>query len=66
MPKLYEINGYQIAELMEEVNDARLLALATARMENYNARELISGEEVFRNLGITEDDLLGFEEVELE
>lgn len=49
-PKEYE-------ELMEEINDARLLSLATKRLENYEPSKLIDGDDVFRNLGITDDDL---------
>ncbi len=53
-------------ELMEEVNDARLLAVATERMQNYDPSKNISGQKVFENLGITDSDLENFDEVEFE
>lgn len=53
-------------ELMEEVNDARLLALATERMAHFDPDTLIPEEEIMREFGITEEDLAGFEEVEFE
>ena len=56
----------QYMALMDELNDARLLAIAIERMENFNPDTLISQEESNRRLGITEEDLKGFEEVEIE
>lgn len=52
--------------LKEEINDARLLELAIDRWENTDPSTWISGEEVFQKLGITEEDLADFENVELE
>ena len=52
--------------LMDEVNDARLLAVASERMAHFNPATLISEEEMNRRLGITEDDLTGFDEVDIE
>ena len=48
------------------MNDARLLATAIDRMEHFNPNTLISQEEVDRRLGITEEDLKGYEDVEFE
>lgn len=56
----------QYMALMDELNDARLLATAIDRMEDFNPDTLISQEESNRRLGITEEDLKGFEEVEIE
>ena len=54
-------------EAMDEVlSDARLLEIAVARMQNYNPETAIPAEEVYRNLGITEEDLAGSDEVEIE
>ena len=53
-------------ELKEEINDARLLELAIDRWEKTDPSTWISGEEVFQKLGITEEDLADFENVELE
>lgn len=50
----------------EKTNDARMLALATKRMTYYDPSTLISCEEMDHRLGITEDDLLGWEDIEIE
>ena len=52
--------------LMEELNDARLLAVPSERMAHFDPSTLISEEEMNRRLGVTEDDLSGFDEVEIE
>lgn len=54
------------ARLMDELNDARLLALANERMAAYDPDALISEEEMDRRLGITEEELNGMDEAELE
>lgn len=51
---------------MDELNDARLLAVASERMAHYDPSKLISEEEMNRRLGVTEDDLKDFESVEIE
>ena len=56
----------EYVRLMEEVNDARLLATATERMSHYDPSATISGEEMNRRLGITESDLADFDKVEIE
>ena len=56
----------EYVRLMDEVNDARLLEIAVARMQNYDPETAIPAEEVYRNLGITEEDLAGSDEVEIE
>ena len=43
-----------------------MLALATKRMTYYDPSTLISCEEMDHRLGITEDDLLGWEDIEIE
>ena len=55
----------QYMELIEEINDARLLTVANERMEHFNPETLISEEEMDRFLGISEEDLKGYEEVEI-
>lgn len=52
--------------LMDEVNDARLLAIAAERFANYDPANVITEEEMDKRFGITETDLEGYEEVELE
>ena len=53
-------------KLMDEVNDARLLTVANARMQNFNKDSLISGKELYEELGITKEDLDSIGEVEIE
>ncbi|MGN0461607.1 MAG: type II toxin-antitoxin system Phd/YefM family antitoxin [Ruminococcus sp.] len=52
--------------LMDEVNDARLLAIANERMSNYDPSEAISAEDIYRELGITDEDIAHCTEVEIE
>lgn len=52
--------------LMDELNDARLAALAAERMTHFNPENTVSEAEMNRRLGITEDDLAGFDEVDIE
>lgn len=56
----------EYVRLMDEVNDARLLAIAAERFANYDPANVITEEEMDKRLGITETDLEGYEEVELE
>lgn len=56
----------EYVRLMDEVNDARLLSIATERFAHYDSANLITEEEMDRRLGITEDDLKGYEEVDIE
>ncbi len=52
--------------LMDEVNDARLMAIAVSRMANFDPSTVIPAEELYRELGITKDDLDAVGEVEFE
>ena len=56
----------EYVRLMDEVNDARLLAVATERMAHYDSSTLISEEEMNRRLGVTAADLADFDEVDIE
>lgn len=56
----------EYVSLMDEVNDARLTALAMKRLENITDSTLVSAETVNSELGITEEDLADADEVELE
>ena len=51
---------------MDELNDARLLVEASERMAHFDPSTLISEKEMNRRLGVTENDLAGFDEVEIE
>lgn len=52
--------------MIDELEDARLCALAEARMEHFDAEKTISFDDMNRKLGIKEEDLTDFDEVELE
>ena len=56
----------EYVRLMDEVNDARLFAVATERMSSFDSSKLISEEEMDRKLGISEKELEGVGEVEFE
>lgn len=52
--------------LMDEVNDSRLLAVATERIEHFNPDSVISADDLYNELGITQADLDAVGEVEFE
>ena len=56
----------EYVQLIEEVNNARLLAIAVERMKNMDPDTLINQEEVYSELGITQKDIDNFDEVEFE
>ena len=65
-PECVLISPDEYVRLMDEVNDARLLALAVKRMENFNPNNTISEKQVMEELGVSEEDLSDFDEVEFE
>ena len=56
----------EYVRLVDEANDARLEAIAAKRLVHYDPDTLLSQDEVMRELGLTEQDLAGWEDVELE
>ena len=56
----------EYVKLMDELNDARLLSLANERMHNFDASDLIASEKLYKELGITIEDLDAIGEVEFE
>ena len=60
------ISPEEYVRLMDELNEARLLAVASERMAHFDPVSLISEEEMNRRLGVAEDDLAGFDEVDIE
>ena len=56
----------EYVRLMDEVNDARLLAVAAERMSSFDSSTLVSEEEMDKKLGITEKELDSVGEVEFE
>ncbi len=51
---------------MQKNNDSLLLAVTLERMKNYDPSKNIPADEVQRELGITDEELADFEEVEFE
>ncbi|MBO4468156.1 MAG: type II toxin-antitoxin system Phd/YefM family antitoxin [Clostridia bacterium] len=56
----------EYVKLMEEVNDARLLTLASERMANFDASKTVSEEDVLNEFGINADDVSDIQKVEIE
>ena len=56
----------EYVRLMDEVNDARLLTIATERMQHFDSAKVISQEEVDREFGFTPEDFADADEVEIE
>lgn len=50
----------------ESLLDEELLQIAQERMEHFDPDKTISDEEIMERFGITEDDLEGYESVEIE
>ena len=66
IPECVLISPDEYVRLMDEVNDARLLALAVKRMENFNPNNTIFEKQVMEEFGVSEEDLSDFAEVEFE
>jgi len=65
-PECVLMSPEDYVRLIDELNDAKLYALAVERMENFDRAKCIPHEQVMKELGITEEDLEGFEDVEIE
>ena len=65
-PECVLLSPEEYLKIMDELNDSRLLAIANARMADYDASNLIPGDKVFENLGLSDADLEDYNEVELE
>ena len=64
-PECVLISPEEYTSLMDEVNDARLLILATERLGKYDPEKLVSQKDMDRKYGFSADDLKGYEEVEI-
>ena len=53
-------------EMIDEINDARLLAIANERLAHFDPSTLIPEEKVWERLNITDEDLEAVGEVEFE
>jgi len=56
----------EYVRLMDEINDARLLAIATERMQHFDSAKIISQEDVDREFGFTPEELADANEVVIE
>lgn len=65
-PECVLLSPEEYLHLMDEVNDAKLAALAAERMQHFDPAAAISAEEVYRSHGITEADLASMDEIEFE
>lgn len=61
---LVPMNEYKL--LSAEHDDIRLIAIADERMSHFDRSKLIPAEEFYREFGITDEDIKGWEDVELE
>ncbi len=61
-PECVLLSPEEYIRLMDALNDAQLLAIATERMEHFDLSQAIPEEEVKRKLGITEEDLAALDE----
>lgn len=52
--------------LSDEVNDAKLLALASERMVKADPAMFVPAEHLYAELGITQDDLDAVDEIDIE
>ena len=65
-PECVLLSPEEYLRLIDEVNDAKLAALAAQRMQNFDADKAIPAEEVYQKYGISDADLADFDEVEFE
>lgn len=65
-PECVLLSPEEYLHLMDEINDAKLAALAAERMQHFDPAAAIPAEEVYRDHGITEADLSAMDEVEFE
>ena len=65
-PECVLLSPEEYLRLIDEVNDAKLAALAAQRMQGFDPADAISAEEVYRQNGITKAALDSMDEVEFE
>lgn len=66
IPECVLLSPEEYTELIEQLEDAKLLSLAEERLANYDPNTVITSEEMDKIFNITSKDLDGFEEVEFE
>ncbi len=60
------LSPQEYMQMINEMEEARLRTLVEARMEHFDAKNTVSFEALNNKLGISEEDLAGYDEVELE
>ena len=65
-PECVLLSPEEYVRLMNELNEAKLIAIAAQRMATFDSSKAIPASDVYKELGITEEDLSGFDEVEFE
>ena len=65
-PECVLLSPEEYIRMMDEINDARLLSMATKRMETSNIKDAVPAADVYRELGIDTDDSDDIEQVEFE
>lgn len=66
LPEVVIMSPEEYIKLMDEVNDARLLKIASKRMSHYDPSTTTSYEEINKKYGIVAEDLNDYDEVEFE
>ena len=66
VPECVLLSPDEYIKLMDEVNDARLLAMAANRMNHFNPSLLVSQATVDVEFGFTKERLSEIEEIEFE
>ena len=61
---LVPLNEYEM--MTADHDDIKLFAVAEERLNRLDRSKLISAEELYKELGITDEDIEGWEDVELE
>ena len=56
----------EYVRLMDEINDARLLAEASARMSHFDPNTLLTNDQIDEALGLSPEDYADISEVEFE
>ena len=65
-PECVLLSPEEYIRLLDEANDAKLLATATQRMSHFNPSNLISQKQVDQELGFTSGDYSDTDDIELE
>lgn len=58
------LSPQEYLRLMDEVNDARLLTVASERLAHYDPESTFSEEKLYARLGVRAEELAGYEEAD--